>query len=191
MKRRFSAWFALALAASVNAAAPQPDDYAQGVRMTALSDRPLIEVLLPDSVYRTVTRPDLADVRVFNADGAPVPHAFCASAIATEPVVTQESLPVFELRAGAQPASDGAQLEVQTPGGTQVKVQETPKQTTTPVEASAETSAHVIDARAITNALRSLEFDWSSPDGASQAEVRIEASDDLDRWRTVVGRSAL
>ena len=34
-----------------------------------------------------------------------------------------------------------------------------------------------------TQPLRAIQFDWASPDGASEVQVRIEASDDLDRWR--------
>jgi hypothetical protein len=40
-------------------------------------------------------------------------------------------------------------------------------------------------------ALRAIEFDWSSPDGSSEAKVRIEASDDLDRWTVIVPQSTL
>lgn len=192
MKSQLCALFVLLLAGAAHAAAVRPDDYAQGIAMTALSDRPLVEALLPDSVYQVVTRPDLADVRVFNAEGQPVPHAFCASPVAAEPSITQEALPVFELQAGTREASGGTNVEVQTANGTQVKVQEAPTTSSTPTgDTGTETWAHVIDARAITDALRSIQFDWRSPDGASQANVRIEASDDLDQWRTVVGRSAL
>ena len=31
-----------------------------------------------------------------------------------------------------------------------------------------------------------MQFEWQSPDGASQAQVSIEASEDLDRWRVLV-----
>jgi hypothetical protein len=54
-----------------------------------------------------------------------------------------------------------------------------------------QTWAHVIDARGISDQLRSIEFDWTSPDGASQARVRIESSSDLDKWSTVVNATTL
>jgi len=50
---------------------------------------------------------------------------------------------------------------------------------------------HIIDARAAEEPLQAIRFDWQSPDGASEARVRIEASDDLDRWQTVVPASTL
>ena len=178
----------LSLTSAAFAAAPGPQDYARGVQVDALSDRPLLEAVLPDDVYRVVTRADLGDVRVFNADGAVVPHAFCAAPSADEPVVTLEDLPVFEVQGATQAPRTGTHVEVQTANGTAVKVQEGEAQTTV---GGTETLAHVIDARTITDPLRSIEFDWQTPDGASEAHVRIEASEDLDQWQTVVNASTL
>lgn len=192
MKRPLAITCILLLTGTAFAAAPSTEDYAQGIRIDAHSGRPLVEALLPDTVYQTITRADLGDVRVFNADGLPVPHAFCASPVTSEPTITQEPLPVFELQAGPKGSGEGTRVEVETAGGTQVHVQEAGMNApTTTAPGATQTWAHVIDARAITDALRAIEFDWLSPDGASQASVRIEASDDLDRWQTVVGASTL
>ncbi len=173
---------------------PRPGDYAQGIRVDVYAGRPVAEVLLPDAVYQSVTRTDLGDVRVFNADGVAVPHAFCASAATHEPAISRQALPVFELQApstqgNGQPGSNGTQVQVETAGGTQVRIQE--GQATPALLSGTRTWAHVIDARAVTEELRSIEFDWNSPDGATQADVRVEASDDLDQWRTVVNASTL
>jgi hypothetical protein len=178
----------LSLAHHAFAAAPTTNDYAKGIRVDASSNRPLIEAVLPDAVYQGVTRADLGDVRVFNADGTAVPHAFCASPQATEPAITQESLPVFEVQGAMPTPRNGTSVEVQTSGGTAVKVQEGETQT---AASATQTTAHVIDAREIPDALRSMQFDWESPDGASEAHVRVEASEDLDQWQTVVGASTL
>lgn len=180
---------AAVLATTVATAAPRPADYAQGIRLDTYAALPLAEVVLPDTVYRTVTRADLGDVRVFNADGAPVPHAFCATAAASEPVVTREALPVFDLQAPVAGDTDAARVEIATAGGTQVRIEE--GRSAPGPATGTHTWAHVIDARGNTDDLRSIEFDWNSPDGASQANVRVEASDDLDQWRTVVNASTL
>ncbi|HMN46301.1 MAG TPA: DUF3999 domain-containing protein [Povalibacter sp.] len=171
-------------------AAPRTDDYVRGIEVSTYEQRPLVELVLPDEVYQGVTRADLGDLRVFNAAGSAVPHAFCASPAAAEPVVSSESLPVFDLQAGVPATTTGAtHVEVETAGGTQVRIQESePASTDAP---RTKTWAHVIDARGVEDSLRSIEFDWTSPDGASQASVRIEASDDLDQWRTVVGSTTL
>lgn len=169
-------------------AAPRTAEYAQGIRLDADASRPLAQLQLPDDVYRYVTRTDLADLRVFNADGVAVPHAFCISATAQAPTVSRNDLPVFDLQAPAKAGEAGTHLELETAAGSRLRVQEGDA---TPAADGTRTWAHVVDARAVAAPLHSIEFDWTSPDGASQAGVRIEASDDLDRWRTVVASSTL
>jgi hypothetical protein len=168
-------------------AASTLDDYAQGVRLETYSGRPLAEVLLPDEVYQKVTREDLGDLRVFNADGTAVPHALCVAPTRIEPVVARDALSVFEVQGPDAKSTDGTQVDVETAGGTQVRVRERGND----APEGAQTLAHVIDARGITDELRAIEFDWSSPDGASQARVRVEASSDLDQWRTIVDATTL
>lgn len=104
------------------AAAPSMDDYAQGIAITtAGADRPLIETTAPDVVYQKITRADLGDLRVFNAAGIPVPHAFCAAPETAATTLTHESLPIFDLRDIERRSPAGARVELQTAGGTQVK----------------------------------------------------------------------
>ncbi|MFL6617971.1 MAG: DUF3999 domain-containing protein [Povalibacter sp.] len=189
MKSHSALAAALALAMPLLAvAAPRPDEYAQGVRVDAFSGRAVAEVLLPDEVYRQVTREDLGDLRVFNADGVAVPHAFCAAPTRVESTVSRNALRVFELQGPTKAGTDGTRVEVETSAGTQVRVQEGNEDATA---SGTQTWAHVIDARAIEDQLRAIEFDWTSPDGASQAQVRIESSTDLDEWRTVVNATTL
>jgi hypothetical protein len=175
------------VAATAQAAAPRPDDYSQGIVIEAPQGLPLIEMAMPESVYQTTTRADLADLRVFNADGTAIPHAFCTPAEMSPPVIEQHNLSIFQLRAPTRGAAAGSQIEVQTSGGTQVRVQQNE-----PVEESAsKPSVHIIDVRTIEQGVRAIEFDWNSPDGASEARVRIQASDDLDRWTNIVAASTL
>jgi hypothetical protein len=176
---------ACALPAAALAAQASLDDYAQGVVVNATSALPLIETTLPDSVYQAVTRADLSDLRVFNAEGLPVPHALCAAPEAAEPVITKESFPVFELRAAQQARADSSRVEIETPAGTHVDVQD-------PATSGAITGrTHIIDVRQTQEPLRSIQFEWQSPDDASTAKIRIESSVDLDRWDVVVSESTL
>lgn len=192
-KMKYAKAAALVLTASSLAAsaAPRGDDYAQGLEVTVYETRPLVELVLPDEVYRNVVRADLGDVRVFNAEGAPVPHAFCAAAPTAAPEVTREALPMFDLQAAAPGATASTQIDVATAGGAQLRINEGTVPPPAAETLQTKTWAHVIDARGVTDALRSMEFDWLSPDGASQARVSVEASDDLDRWHTVVADSTL
>ncbi|HWK50111.1 MAG TPA: DUF3999 family protein, partial [Steroidobacter sp.] len=174
------------LAASAAAAPPSLNDYSSGMSIRANYAQPLVETVLPDDVYRVVTRADLGDLRVFNADGMPVPHAFCATPSSTAPQVTEASLPVFVLRGRDHIYTDHSRVAVETSSGTRVNVE----QTAAPKPEVVSGLIHIIDARE-TEPLRAIRFDWRSPDGASEAKVRIEASDDLDRWQTIVPASTL
>src|SRR5678815_2039490 len=177
MTRNLTAACVLLASSSAFGAAPTLQDYAQGIDISAPESLPLVEATLPDAVYQGATSADLTDVRGLNADGLPVPHAFCAEPATTEPTVTEEQLPVFELHDAATNASDGARVELQTGGGMQLNlvVEPEPGQ-----PAVANGRIHIIDAHAQEVPVRAIKFDWQSPDGASQAQVRIEASDDLD-----------
>lgn len=176
----------LLAASSVLAAPPKLDDYARGIEISAPSGMPMIETTVPDAVYQTVTRADLGDVRVFNAEGQPVPHAFCTAPIATQPVITEQSLPVFPLRDAPIHAARGARIEVQTGRGGQVIFEDPDDQ-----DAEANGRIHIVDAHDSREPIRALQFDWQSPDGASQVKVSIWASDDLDRWIQIVPASTL
>ncbi|GFE89773.1 membrane protein [Steroidobacter agaridevorans] len=178
--------FGCLLAASAGAAPPSKNDYASGMSVRANYSQPMVETVLPDDVYRAVTRADLGDLRVFNADGMPVPHAFCAGLSSTTAEVTERSLPVFVLRGRDPVYTDNSRVAVETPSGTRVNVEES-------LAAQPEVVSgliHIIDAREAPR-LRAIRFDWRSPDGASEVKVRIEASEDLDRWQTIVPASTL
>lgn len=176
------------LAANIAAAAPpSKNDYASGVSVNAGYTQPMIETILPDEVYRAVTRQDLGDLRVFNADGMPVPHAFCAARESTTPEATEQALQVFVLRGREQIYTDNSRVAVETPAGTRVDVEESGA----PAAAVVSGLIHIIDAREASEPLRAIRFDWESPDGVSEVKVRIEASDDLDRWQVIVPNSTL
>ncbi len=175
------------LAASVGAAPPSKNDYSSGMSVRANYAQPMIETVLPDDVYRVVTRADLGDLRVFNANGTPVPHAFCAAPSSTAPQVTEQSLPVFVLRGRDQIYTDNSRVAVETASGTRVNVEESSAAAPEVVERP---DPHHRCSRHSTVARHS--FRLAQPATASpEVKVRIEASDDLDQWQTVVPASTL
>jgi hypothetical protein len=188
-------WIALSLATAAGvalAAVPTPKDFAYGLDLEPQAGFPVQQFTVPEPVYQGVTRSDLGDLRVFNAGGIVVPHALCTGPVATADTVAERPLPVFPLRRppplGAQP---GGRVSVQTPGGTSVQVIEpgASKALTPPGAPAAD--GFVVDASATPDALRALRLVWSAPDGASEAQVRVEASEDLNTWRTVVAATTL
>lgn len=186
MKKTISALAFATLPALCVAATVRMDDYAQGIAIELSSQQPLVELGVPDTVYQAVVTDDLSDLRVFNADGIPVPHALCPAPKMQPPTISQESLPVYPLQEIKNTNADGTRVEVQTAGGAQISVEGAGER-----EGERQTSAYVIDARSVDDELRAMQFDWTSPDGASEVRVSIQASEDLDTWRTLVAGSTL
>lgn len=187
VRAMFLAMSSMLAASPIFAAPPSKNDYASGMSVAAPYSQPMIETVLPEEVYRLATRADLGDLRVFNAEGVPVPHAFCAAPQATDPKVMEQSLPVFVLGGRETVNASGARVEVQTSAGTRVDVNDSSARGTEVVNRL----IHIIDAHEVSDPLRAIRFDWSSPDGVAEVRVRIEASDDLDRWQTIVPASTL
>ncbi|MFC6330809.1 DUF3999 family protein, partial [Alloalcanivorax gelatiniphagus] len=68
---------AVGLARAV-AAAPAPEDFAEGIPLQASAPASAYRLPLPDAVYALSTRDDLGDLRVFNRAGQVVQHALCS-----------------------------------------------------------------------------------------------------------------
>ena len=192
MKTRI-ALFALALAtpalAEVAAVASRAD-FAQGRRIELAPDKPVQEFTVPDHVYRDVQRDDLADIRVFNAAGVAVPHALCSGNTSAEPVFSLQELRVFPLRNPPPAYRDFSRIDVRSAGGAQVTIVEGQPGAALVQERRPGADAWVVDAR-VRMPSRALLLAWNTKDGAPEAHVSVESSDDLDHWRVVVGQATL
>lgn len=174
----------------LTAAAVAPNDYATGIELAEEPGKPLQEITLPDALYAGIQHADLSDLRVFNAEGVAVPHALCAAAPAASTPPTSVPLRVFPLQAARADETQGStHIEVQTQGKVELSVQ--PAKNATPAAQTTVVAAYVIDAREAQQVLQALSVDWHSSDGASELQVRVEASEDLDHWTTLVARTAL
>ena len=67
---------ALSLPAGATAASLGAEQFAFNMPIELQSDTPLYSASVPNTVYESVTRAELGDVRVFNAAGEQVPHTF-------------------------------------------------------------------------------------------------------------------
>ena len=145
----------------------QPQDFAYGVELTPGTTAPLYRAPLPASVYFSVTQPDLADMRVFNAAGQQVPHTLRRPAD-KEPEGVQAPVPFFPLQiaSGAKAAEFGRKA----------------------------VQAYVLDLGEPAKRIgqpSAVGLQWQGgPDGVV-APVRVEGSDDLDLWRPLVERATL
>jgi hypothetical protein len=158
------------------------NDFARGVEIRADEGGTIFRVLLPDDVYDTTTRSDLADLRVVNAAGESVPHALRRAprpsadtewrAVPSFPMKEQRGLAATtQVRIGR----DGSVLAV-TGDSTGSRV----------------TTSYLLDASALEVPIDRVSLAWEAGPGVSfLAQVGVQGSDDLNRWRTIVASAAI
>jgi hypothetical protein len=170
------------------AAAEQPRDFAYGIALRTSGQSAFHQVEIPRAVYEGVAREDLGDVRVFNGAGEVVPHAFRPRVTTTRQARPSVALPLFPIQTDAPAGVGGVALRLETRGDRTVVDLRTPDgqpaRGTTLV-------GYLADARALEMPIRAVAL--RLPSGADQvvSKVTVEASDDLQRWDTVVNGAPL
>ena len=141
---------------------------------------------LPAQAYRGVSRRDLGDVRVFNAAGEPVPHAFAPREVVPPAPVTRGAN-LFPIYGEEGQRVDATSVRVTRSGnGAVVSV----RTTSTPAPARRRVLAYIVDASAIEERQQALQLEWQATDGFS-GQARVEASEDLQNWRPVASGPVL
>ena len=174
-------------------AAEKPAEYAYGLKIEASGSEALYDVTLPPAVYQGVTRRDLGDVRVFNGAGEVVPHAWRPRRTEKADAGASVQLTLFPLRAATGANPDSLTVNVRRGANGKVGAVSVDVKSGGAPAAAQETVAYLIDmSDMITKdrALRAIELDWKSVDGFS-GKLRVDASDDLANWRTLVAGAPL
>jgi hypothetical protein len=173
---RAIAW--VACCAVLGALAEEPGDFASSASITPEGGDALQRFVLPFAAYRD-TRRDMADVRVFNARGEPVPIALAGEPEAVKEAVRMVALPQFAVsRLEAAPGGKGTEVTVRTADGTLVEV----RGRGAGGAKTAVPAAYLLDASRLTDPLAALVFDWNAAPGTEVVRVSIEESDDLQAW---------
>ncbi|MGX9727434.1 MAG: DUF3999 domain-containing protein [Candidatus Electronema sp. VV] len=159
------------------------EDFAYGMELKVSGGSPVVSLSLPAEVYQGCVRPDLGDLRVFNAHG-PVPHLLRPPQ-PEQAARPAQSLPFFPL---AEPTNDNsgiADLGISIGSGGAIIAFRAGQA----APASQHAAAYLLDASTLKSQPDWLEFAWSG--GQFSASVRVETSDDLNRWQTLVSSAAL
>ncbi len=166
-----------------------PNDFVHG-RLIELDEVSAVQkVTVPEDVYLWVTRADLGDLRVLNGDGEEVPYALHRPQT-TEEFTEWEALPVFVIPGSDSGAEGVAQIHVEVDGGGAVVA------VSSILTAQEKNAAYLLDLSGwldlsgVAEGLSQLQVRW---DGEQDfvGQFRIDASDDLNVWRTIVGSEAL
>jgi hypothetical protein len=160
-----------------------PSDYAYGLAIETPPAVAFARMAIPSSVYEGVTHPDLADMRIFNADGEVVPFAFVPRKAESAPSA-QQALRTFPLYVSRERGDvEGLALSVvrNAGGSTTINV----------ASADAEQSqdrvlgGYVLDTSEHDDPVVALTFAMPAASAATTMRMRIDASDDLVTWRTL------
>ncbi len=138
---------------------------------------PYYTLTLPVAVYPDALRPDLSDVRIVNARGDLVPHAWT---YIPETVPTTKSMgaPIFQIAAPDKGASEEPTLQLRRrTDGTLVMAAARPAR-------SGEVQQWIIDASRIDGALVQARFRLAAGSDGLFPFI-LEASDDFHHWRLV------
>jgi hypothetical protein len=186
MNRTIIAILALSiLSGVVRAQAITPTDFAYTQVATPQHDAAAYRVVLPLPVYQNTFNEDLADLRVFNADGIAVPYSLSRPAPQSQVHTTPVTVPMFPLHEGAQISIDGVHLSINS-AGSAVNLQTQ--------NGTATTSAvrqYLLDTRTLDTALAALQL--GLPEGAPDYTGRlgVEVSDDLAAWHSVLASAPI
>jgi hypothetical protein len=173
---------ALALA-SFAALGEAPADYALRQALSAPLDKAFFRIELPDAVYDGAARADLGDLRVFNGDGAPVPFAFLPRPVPLTTESPRRALALFPMTVDTtRPGAGDLSIKLRNDaGGTSVELR---TRDGTPVSGT-RILGYLIDTGTEDAPLVALRLPVQDA-GNVNARLRVDASEDLDRWRTIV-----
>jgi len=176
---------ALLFALAVPASAGELSDYGYGWPLLMEGESRVWRVELTPDVYAVIQDEDLRDVEVFDATGAPVatgPYLLPAE----PPPPVRVELPVFPIRRSAE--GGAIDLRVQVARGDYRSIHSVQAQI------GAEPTAvedFILDTSRVETSVEKLFLRLDPRILAFQATFAVDASDDLDRWWTVVPSATL
>jgi len=172
------------------AAAEKPADFAFGIPLAVEGDHAFYRVDLPAALYRGSARMDLGDLRVFNADAGMVPYAYVPRPAPARERRPPLALPLFPLFADRDRADvSGMSLNItRNVSGTIVSVTTQDAPATGPEQ---KLIGYLIDATSLAEPIGAVTLVWPEQAQGLSTRVRIEASDDLERWRPLAADAPL
>ncbi len=163
---------------------PGISDYAYLWPIALDSDNAFHAVELPLEVYESAADGRLRDLGVFNGGDEPVPRSIRAAApvaVETERRLALRAIPLWENQA-KKPEEIRLLLQADL---AQATLEVAPATSNDSSPAEKKLSAYVIDTRNLDAELNSLELVWPEPDSGFIASLQVQASNDLETWKTL------
>ena len=189
-----------ALAGSLWAAdANNPQSYALRLPLVTVPGAALQRVALPAQVLAALQTADYRDIRIFNAQGQPVPMALVARGTATVQPATEQQieLPAYPILGGAGTsagtlAQEGLSLRIEEQQGRRVVQITTHPAAPDPATPGQQVLGALFDTRTLAAPVVALALDVDLP-AAQPVSFQVATSRDLTHWsplaRTVLYRA--
>lgn len=181
--------FALAgLAACSASEAPEPkkpDDFAQVLAVAPQNDGKLGRVVLPAAAVAEIKRPDLGDVRIFDAKGRTLSLALGYDRSGESSLLKSHDLPAIPLSALQVGAPGQVRVAVRTGDATAIEVTATDA-----ADATDQRASILIDTRTLTLPVVGLELTTSLPK-QTPVTFTLESGTDLKTWEPLAEKVLL
>jgi hypothetical protein len=175
------------LTTSVSARDVIPRQFAYGIPLTITGMDALYEFPLPTEVYRAVTRSDLGDICMFNGQKEVVPFTLSRAAAPPPSAAESHTLPIFPLTGNPERQTAGMSLQVRrNAGGSIIRVDAVEDGTT-----SQKITAYLVDGSALKRPVAALALQWQPLPQGTVGRIRVEGSDDLENWTTLVAAATV
>ncbi|GJM04738.1 MAG: membrane protein [marine bacterium B5-7] len=159
-------------------------EYAKGFKLTTEEQSAIYKIALPELVYSTVVQKDLSDIRIFNRDFQPVPHTIQQPKIIKTKKINSLELPYFPMATrdinlenhalDITVASKGEVVRIQTTG-----------------DVSELNKYYLIDTSHINTPIDSIDFTLKGLESGYAKEFRLDYSNDLNQWETLIEHAIL
>lgn len=158
-------------------------DFAYGAGIRLEGEGSLYSVVVGAHLYRHVTDPRLADIRVFDSEGEVIPHAVVRTKIEKADPPAPVRMPIFPLFEKSDHTPPRLTVRFDTdPDGAILDLRSHSE-----AEPGAKIRGYLIDMSALEERPETLEILWKEDRHSGiVARVRIEESDDLAAWRPLV-----
>lgn len=188
MKRCSGVWLAWAWSALALAGDHEADWVREWPLALEEGGRAAYRLELTPAIYRSIQASDLGDLQVFDARGAAVPTRVSPAEIEAVEAAEPRAVPWFPL-----PVPEASEARWELIGETDAQGR-LHRVETRGGEASAgerQAGAALVDLSELAAPVVALELAWDAAALPVDSSYRVEASDDLERWRTVQSRGRL
>ena len=183
MRWTFASALVFSIAVPASGQDPRREEFAYGIAVRPSVEAPLYRARLPLAIYRSVTRSDLGDLRVFNAGGALVPHELWSAPDEEEVEVREMEARVFPLPEATPEELSAIRIQIES-GAESASVW------LAPGAAPRGVAAYLLelpDWGSIDSfyVVERLVLHWDEPREGFVRRLRVEESTDLSSWTTL------